>query len=207
MKVFFFLILTFSSTLSLRLHCKFVQSEVFGYGCHAINFKILNGNDRTITEVVGIHFPGKTHNDVTAFSSYGQEVRFIPLGLTNFFPNLKLFEIAQANLAKISPNDLEQFGPKLSYIFFGENKLKTIRGDLFKFTPNLRWIDLNHNQISQVEPGTFSNLKSLYRISFINNLCYKGEAKYGALPMAIKRIEKQCSKHPGGVQMHDEISE
>lgn len=194
MKTFFLILITISTSSSIRLHCKYVQSQLFGYGCNAIKLKITSEEDRAITEVVGLHWQGKTNNDVVAFSSFGNEIRFMPLGLTNFFPSIKLVEIAQAKMGKISSTDLQQFGDNLSFLFLGENKIKSLQGNLFEFTPKVRWIDLNFNLIKEVERGTFTNLKELYRISFINNFCYNGEAKYVGLKMAIQRIENKCAK-------------
>ena len=112
-----------------------------------------------IFRVTGQHAAQKTVKDVTKFTSFDQNLHFIPQNLQNFFPNLSKIEIVASNLQKLSPVK------NLKWMKIIGNILGAIENFSFDDALELDYIDISYNKITKIPENFFSNLKKL---SFLN---------------------------------------
>lgn len=179
---------------SVVVDCEFKDDASLGYYCGVKTLNISSKDDRTITEVTGEHFSGKTNSDVKTFYSDHQIVKFCPLGLATFFTNLKSFRINAATLSEIHSSDLKQFGDKLTGIHMGNNLIEILEADLFQFNPNLDHISFFNNKMRHVDDGTFRGLPKLTHLRLNGgNICINkhATARSTVIPL-ITEIELKC---------------
>lgn len=205
MKLLILIILNFTIIKSIKLECKFYIKKwdsFYGpntedhYCCSAgSSFTITSKDDRSITEVIGTHLPGKTANDVEMFKVLYSTVKYFPLGIEKFFPKVKIVTLNNTKLEEISQEDVRPFGAELISLWLWDNNLKSIDGNLFEFNPNLQKIDLDKNQINYVGHFALSRLKKLNEIYFQFNDCHSEKVvndSNAALILA-KTIESKCN--------------
>uniref|UniRef100_A0A6J0V7J1 Transforming growth factor beta activator LRRC32 n=1 Tax=Pogona vitticeps TaxID=103695 RepID=A0A6J0V7J1_9SAUR len=63
--------------------------------------------------------------------------------------------------------------PKVHKIYLSENKLRNITESPLKFYTSLQHLDLSSNHIGFMEPGIFSNMRSLEELNLANNQLYR----------------------------------
>lgn len=102
--------------------------------------------------------------DIKAFWIEDGNVRFIPKGFMQAFPNLRVLAIEVSGLMSVSRDDFEQFGTKLEWISLFKNKLTSLEANIFDKNPNLRQIYLSYNNFKYIDPRFFVNLKKLNQI-------------------------------------------
>lgn len=76
-----------------------------------------------------------------------QIVNYIPKGIPDLFPNLKVLSITNCKLKEVKAEDLQGFD-KLAYLNLSNNCLKYLPDDLFKFVPQLKKADFSNNKIN-----------------------------------------------------------
>lgn len=193
MKLFVLLIFTL---LTLQAHaiplkCQFRIESKTDYECFIDSLEIHSKDNRNITQVTGAHASGKTNDNVNGIRALHANIEFFPRGLEKFFKNLEYFHIWQSNLSEITGDDLRAFRRLKKFDVF-DNDIEEIEDDLFDYTPNLEFISLASNEIWRVENGTFDGLKSLKKLDFDKNVCYKGDDDEEKLQELIDEIEEKC---------------
>lgn len=138
---------------------------------------IENSEIREVTEILGNHLSGRSHNDVESFDLHYSSRYFnlFPRNIERFFPNLIAILSFNSQMTSISAKDLAPW-PNLIYFNAYNNALQTLDGDLFQHTPKLKSIVLSNNRILYVGANLLANLKNLENFGFGNNLCYSGWA-------------------------------
>lgn len=138
------------------------------YTCHP---KVINTGSENILEAVqGNHLNGKGHFDVKALYPTNQNLKFIPMNLVEFFPNIDAFQFVDANLFSISSEHLKPF-PKLLTFGSYNNSLISLSDNLFEFTPDIMWIVFQNNSLERVGKDFLMNLKDLKYVDFRQNPC------------------------------------
>lgn len=102
------------------------------------------------------------------------QVNYVPQGLKDKFPKLKMLNFNGQSLKSLSDVDLKQFGADLEFFRASYCKLRSIMKNLFVNNPNLKYIDFKGNPLKFIESGFFENLanmKSLIEIDFKNCDC------------------------------------
>lgn len=124
----------------------------------------------SLENVTGNHLPEKSNDDVQGLWISTQKLPFLPGGIADFFKNLDALTIQVSSLMSISANDLRPF-PRLVILYLHQNKLTSLDGDLFKYTPQLKYVYLHYNQILHIGHDLVTNLNSLTRLFFQQNIC------------------------------------
>lgn len=167
------------------------------YVFKAKNFTILSrkDRDRTITKIVGTHAIEKSNENVDYFYCESQNVKFFPLEISKFFPNLKYLIFVSSNLTQIEKSDLKQFGAKLESFNLRDNKITSLEKSLFKFNPNLININFANNKIVQVKKGAFKGLTQLNFLDFSENSCINNRVfDLDKVLNLISEAESKCKK-------------
>lgn len=149
-----------SPAYSVVIICRFQNLDfaVIGsqYGCDV--GEIQNPEVAEVTQIIGNHTSGRTHNDVKIFDSYDQkEFLFFPKGLQRFFPDLQGFQIMESEITSISSADLASW-PNLVAFGVIYNKIETLDGNLFQNSQKLQLIIFSNTLIQNVGLNLLSNL-------------------------------------------------
>lgn len=115
--------------------CRFKDDIEEGYSCVGNNINITATTNQNI-EWTGNHTNDRDNSDIAAFIIKSQTVKFMPLNVGNFFPNVTTFIIFNSTLSVLKNGD-------------------------FTLLENLNSIFLNKNAIASIESGTFSKLLKL----------------------------------------------
>lgn len=161
-----------SSTQALTIECDFYLYNwvVVGYGYSCSAFITFGDNGLNSVEgVIGNHLEDFTNEDVTAILFDNQNIGQMPTNIEEFFPNIRLIRVNNANLLNISSSDLSPF-PELQVFISNDNNLTVLEADLFSGVRNISWIEFYRNQITEVGEGLLNGLV-LEFANFINNVC------------------------------------
>ena len=156
----------------MKIKCRFtefffIHGETF-YGCEIENHQI--PEDREL-KFIGKHLNGKTNYDVQDIKFKDCNITKVPQGLQRIFPNLKVLDINNSKLKKISKNDLIEY-KYLKILVFNDNDLEYLPGDLFDYFEFLTHIEFDRNKLSVIEPNILDNLHKLTNVSFASNPNY-----------------------------------
>ena len=136
--------------LELKCDFEYVQWNFLGfkYSARVLEPPITkHGSCIKAVKATSIVF-GKKNNEAKGLR-FKKDVHFIPLGLSEHFPQLKALNIGYCKLKEISRKDLIGFS-SLEELYLNGNKLKSLPNDLFADTPRLRWIYLNDNFLERL---------------------------------------------------------
>lgn len=79
---------------------------------------------------------------------------------------LEYLHLYSNRLDTIEPEALNL--PKLTEVFFGNNRLRTLPSDLFNAAPNLEITEFSHNQLKRID-DTFVNCHKMYSLNLEHN--------------------------------------
>lgn len=99
-----------------------------------------------------------------------QAIKSIPLGLGEFFIELKFLRIWNSQLEFVNKMDFEYFYD-LEAIDLVGNKLTFLPSDLFESNPKLRHLDFSHNPLQYVGEHFLDRLKNATTIDFTSCNC------------------------------------
>jgi Leucine-rich repeat (LRR) protein len=189
----------------MEIKCKFggliwSRTNVSYYGCEVKEASITEPG----TEIKGFdgeHQQGKTNFDVENLWFNNTSVEHFPRGLSKIFPNLKVLDIKNCGLKKISRNNLKGL-EDLEVICIRSNNLRSLPSDLFKGMTNLKDIFLCGNKLEflsskLLEPiaGNQLGRVKLGNSKKINAFCQPGvEGSVASLQELMKIIDKNCER-------------
>lgn len=164
------LILSFLSTLALKIECNYVVKENVITECLVFGLEVKYSNE-TVTSISG-DLPGELkYDEIKAFRvTASPTLRFLPSGINTFFPNLEEFEVSQSGLKNLSQKDLKNFS-KLKILILNNNQLENLESDVFKLNDKIEEIDLSGNKLIDVRVVSLKVLKNLKKLDLSNNLC------------------------------------
>lgn len=117
---------------------------------------------------------------------------YFPLGLENFFKNLKMIAIFSSNLKEVQPNDLKPY-PKLETLWMEHNQFEYFESGTFDGNPLLKFIAVSSNKIKHVDDGVFEPLQNLEKLYIEFNPCISRlMRRRGDVIDGVGAIEKQC---------------
>lgn len=103
------------------------------------------------------------------------EMDFIPEGIKEVFPSLKVLMIFNHALLAIRSENLRQFGDSLKYLLLANTEITSLDRNLFEFNQNLEQIQLHSNKkLRYIDPElfkSFTSLKNLRDVNFQNSAC------------------------------------
>jgi hypothetical protein len=179
------------------IDCKYYDSPYSSYSCEVQNNPVTTSKDsRDITGIRGNHQSGKTDNDVIHFTIYGKTANFFPRGITKYFKNINYVSINNANLKKITKEDLKEFGDNLKKLYLSYHQIEVIEADLFIYNKNLQEIYITDNKIKHIETGAFDHLKNLEDLHLFDNPCTSSviatALSRSVVIKVIQNVEKSC---------------
>lgn len=198
MKSIIFLIIyaLLPSSSGVALNCVFRYHNwpVVGskYTCFAIAFEVTA--NRTIHRITGAHLSGKSHCDVEAIRiRNSSDLKFIPSGISQFFPSLILLSFTNNPIEVIAGNELNEF-PNLIQFELRDSSVVNVPRNFFEMNQNIQsfWIQNNRN-LSHVGENLLEPLVNINRISFRDNLCINQTAINAQQLAALKEnLQSQC---------------
>lgn len=120
--------------------------------------------------MTGSHIPGRSNSDVTGFVTGSKELKVIPSGIGNYFPNIQSLTLQSTSISSINKNDLKEF-PNLKALEIFDSNLEVIPADCFQNNPHLEWIDLHLNKIASIDGKVFDGLVNLKSLFLDRNVC------------------------------------
>lgn len=94
--------------------------------------------------------------------------------------------------------------PKLTEVFFGNNRLRTLPGDLFSNTPNLEITEFSNNRLTHIG-DTFVDCHRVYSLGLENNPIEDIDLMKFALMHSLSSLSLNCTnfKFPNELPAHD----
>ena len=137
MMKFFIFLATFSISSSLYLECSYFLHRwvITGESYTCAGTVLSSGRANSVNEVSQNHLPGKSNIQVDALTIKNQAINFMPFNIQQFFENIRVLEMRNTTLNKLTKDDLKPF-PRIEVVGFHYSRLETIDGDLFVY--NLR---------------------------------------------------------------------
>lgn len=162
----------------------------FEYGCVADSFETFE-NDRTVTEIQGVHEDGLTNEDVELFLVEGSKLPFLPINVGYFFKNLKTFYVMKSGVTNLTNEDLKGLD-KLHILDVSHNPIERIEKGFFDGKSTLNIISFFECALKFVDSEALDPLVNLHEAHFQYNHCvdYRGDAKH-LIPI-LKSHLKNC---------------
>lgn len=154
------------------------------------------GNIRAVTAISGAHLYGKYNSNVQSLFIQGQEdVKYIPLDIYKFFPNLEAIKMHKTGLTYVGQEHLYGLS-KLRAVDFYMNQVKTLGSNLFAYQPNqIESISLTLNPVENIGYNVFSQMSKLRTVHFdYATKCFGGTCNNdcGCVSRMITQINYRC---------------
>lgn len=191
--IFGALFIQYAATIDMQCELYNDNWDIVGniFTCKTKNFKIKSSDNRKITSVNG----GTSNNqNVKGFYVSHGIVRYFPLNLATFFPNINAIWLDNNGLREIHQSDLSPFGTKLEEITIYANHIEYLEKGLFDKNPNLKAIEFSNNRIRAVHEKVFDNFVHLKTLSMHTNYCTDQIDFSSDLATTISEIKRGCSK-------------
>lgn len=134
----------------MDIYCVFRPFDWTGFGVLYTCYVDTSITHRcSVNSFKGLHDEGKTDADVLAVSFNDIPVAYLPYRMNKFFPQLRILEIENCGLKRISAKDLNVF-PHLEALFFMDNHLKSLPNDLFVDLPAIKSICFFNNRLEHL---------------------------------------------------------
>lgn len=153
--------------------------------------------NRKVTEILGTHMEGKTHDDVVKVFAEYQSCPYLPINLGAFFKNLEILYVMKSNVSQLTNDDLTGL-TKLKLFDVSYNPISLLHHDFFKGHESIEIISFYDCQLSIIEKGSLAPLVNLKEGHFEFNPCinFRGDDE-SRLPALIKEIHQKCQKDSG----------
>jgi Leucine-rich repeat (LRR) protein len=132
----------------IDLNCNYNELNNEKYSCNARDLKVKIENS-TIENPNGNHKRGKRDSDVNSLIISNQDVKYIPNGISNHFPQLKELTIENSGLVKINQAPLRNL-PHLNKLIIRGNDIYHIEPTALNDIPQLEHLDLSQNNIMDI---------------------------------------------------------
>lgn len=148
-----------------QIKCKFEYTGK--YWCDTQSS--ITHRDIKIFQVSGLHVGSRTNRDVDYFSSYKNgKLKFLPIALGRFFPNLIRYKIEYSGVLKMFRKNFKDL-PKLEFLEISNSQLKKIPRDAFYDLNKFEHLELVENQIEAIDSATFVHNTNLRKIILRGN--------------------------------------
>ncbi|KAG5676567.1 hypothetical protein PVAND_006391 [Polypedilum vanderplanki] len=175
------------------------------------NFRVLNVTAFTMKECEVNHDINSTTRNViidkieadesianvgSFVMGYAKNLHYLPHGIAENFPKLKLLMIGDSGLKELKSENLKPLA-KLEGLYLINTELTVIEGNLFKHSSNLKELVIKGHKLKYVEPGTFEPMTNTRFLIFKDNLCYDKTYIKDITDKEIRRREvyERCRKH------------
>lgn len=188
----------------MELKCSFKNVSIVGtdgvvgwlYTANILNANIEQPNI-VIGRVLGEHIPEKTDLDVKSIWFRGT-VKFLPKGLGNFFPALKVLIANKCKLESIIREDLKGL-EMLETFCVADNLLTSLPSNLFADMKMLQSISFQQNNLGYVSSKLLRPIRgTLTSANFSGNpnidVWFKSSAVEFTIAQLMETVDQQCQK-------------
>lgn len=155
--------------------------------CEVTDLKVLQPNFRVVSVRSSDKTPMKLET-IEELSISKQQVLFLPLNLSDFFPNLSKLSIVDSELMMSIDEKAFRGFDRLTELNLSNNKLVEIRAESFLELSALTKLDLSHNRIETVDASAFESLINLEELLLNNNLLTRLGGKMFARNKKLKAL-------------------
>lgn len=153
---------------------KFLHSFPFRQQYYCASNISITSDDFVISNVFGAHKDGKTNEDVKLldFSPDDDDIKFdiyfIPSGIGDTFPSLRLLYIQNCKLTRLSRKNFKRMN-MMSTISLSNNAIEHIDEDTFYEVPMLYSLRVNGNRLKSLSNNIFIHSPRLQHFTFDSN--------------------------------------
>lgn len=191
--------LAISSVDGIFLECKYnfdrwPTSMGTFYACDVKNLDV-KIDDFTVKNVSSNHRRRYSNKNVISVDIHNQNCPIVPVGIAEFFPSIEAITIGESRLERITNKDLRPF-KSLFALLITRNKLQSLAGDLFIYSPRIDYIDFSGNQIKTIGLDILKPLRKVRGIFLNKNVCIDMDySDYSAENLAVVRqaMIRQCA--------------
>ena len=163
------------------------------YICNVQGLNISEPNT-LITNVSGTHVTNFQIVDVNSLKIDNQNMKFLPINIAEYFPDLKEIIVSNSNLEYITEKDFRGL-TQLSIMFMTNNRLKDLPCGVFDTNKRLEEIHFEENSLSEIGADVFKPLTFLTVAHFRNNNCIDKDAgNSGEVEGLLNEITTKCFK-------------
>lgn len=130
----------------------------------------------SVTSINGVHKLSKNNSDVKGLHIFRGECHYLPNNFDQFFENLIGLSIKAVKLKQLSSSDLKPFR-ELKIILAKSNDLETLDKNLFGYNTKLEFIYFAENKIKTVGLNILEPLTYLTTADFSSNSCINKKAQ------------------------------
>ena len=175
---------------AIELKCDFKKISDL-YCCNVQGLTISEPNT-LITNVSGIHLSNFQIADVEYLRIFNQNVKFLPINIAKYFPNLKQIYVKHSKLENITTNDFRGL-TQLTAMFMTNNKLKELPCGVFQTNNKLEEIHFEHNILTKIGSDVFKPLALLRFAHFRKNNCIDKDVENSLeVPALLNEIATKC---------------
>lgn len=147
------------------------------YRCKANNFDVFDvPSQSNYPPFFKVHFafgnqlPGKSDNDVKAFSSSQMQMSLFPIELQNIFKNLMSIEVVESGVELVMESSFIEL-EDLTTIDLSYNSICTIYPKTFENNKKLISVNLEENNLIKIASELLKNNPEIQEVNFLRNLC------------------------------------
>lgn len=176
------------------------------YSCIAKNLR-LSYKDRKIVSVNGVHYDGKSNENVQRLKIFKQSCSYLPLDIGKHFPNLVSFEAHNTHLRHLVDGDLDGL-TKLKRFDVSWNPIEKIGQDFFKGHETIEFISFYYCHLKVIDPQALDPLINLKTAFFRENVCISLEIDYNNDVQDLKsEIRDKCKSEYYAGKIFNEIED
>lgn len=148
------------ATEKIEIICDFTYQNVSNYGCIADAINVQRNNIQ-IRSIVGTHINGKSNDYVEYITFLNGSLTYLPRGVGNFFPNLKIFQVGPGlgmkRVTRSCFTDMKQ----LEKLQIFENSIEAVEEDSLWDLEKLETFELSGNEIFELNERFFEKNERL----------------------------------------------
>lgn len=163
-----------SITLKCEITCD-TEYQVLGTICRCKVVEFNSISRETITDVRHEGSFNGNYSDIKLILIDGQNMKFIPSKIYDFFPNIQGLIIDESNLSSIDRNDLKYF-KTLKFLFIGNNQINSLDDNLFADNLDIVWLTYINNYSRKIGQNILNPLINLNFANFQRNSCINFKA-------------------------------
>jgi Leucine-rich repeat (LRR) protein len=164
---------------TIKLECNFTLTNYNNHGdfytCNANKLNVTEENVK-FTSVEGVHMKNRDNLNLLCFKIDQQNVKKVPSGFVDFFPNLIELFVTASSMELIDRKTFTN-ASSLEFVSFYNNKLASIPENTFNDLTQLKILSLSNNYLKSLPANLLAQLKKLeefYMRNSMTNVIKKG---------------------------------
>ena len=160
-----------NSSNATEVKCLFsdeVLSGRYGYSCWILFYDLTELSQTSGFKIIGNHKSNRTNDDVVNIKITNSKIPFIIKELFVAFPNALAFEMNDAGLEKINPDDFKNAG-NVELVYLTNNHIDSIPAHGFTGLKNMNEMLLLSSHVSRIHEDAFVGCYSMVTLWLFSN--------------------------------------